>query len=81
MASGLLRFRNTMPYRYPKRRQYKYTKQPYHVRNWPQYEVALRRRGELILWFSEDAIDAWQAPTSGRPGGQRVYSDLALRPP
>ena len=47
-----------MPNRYPKRRQYKYTKKPYRVRNWPAYETALRKRGELTLWFSEDAIDA-----------------------
>ncbi len=67
-----------MSYRYPKRSQYKYTKKPYHVRNWPAYETALRKRGELTLWFSEDAIDAWQAPASGKPGGQRVYSDLAI---
>jgi len=30
------------------------------------------------LWFNEDAIDAWNAPTSGRPGGQRRYSDLTI---
>ena len=78
MTSGLLKVRNTMPYRYPKRSQYKCTKQPYHVRNWLAYETALRRRGELTLWFSEEAIQAWHPPTSGRPGGQRVYSDLAI---
>ena len=44
-----------MPYRYPKRSQYKYTKKPYHVRRWPEYEAALRRRGELTLWFSHEA--------------------------
>ncbi len=67
-----------MPYRYPKRSQYKYTKKPYRVRNWPAYESSLRERGNLTLWFSEDAIVAWHAPASGKPGGQRVYSDLAI---
>ncbi len=67
-----------MPYRYPKRSQYKYTKKPYRIRNWPAYETALRKRGELTLWFSEEAIEAWHAPASGKPGGQRVYSDLAI---
>ncbi len=67
-----------MPYRYPKRSQYKYTKKPYRVRNWPAYETALRKRGELMLWFSEEAIEAWHAPASGKPGGRRIYSDLAI---
>ncbi len=67
-----------MPHHYPKRSQHKYTKKPYRVRNWPDYEAALRKRGELTLWISEEAIQAWHAPASGRPGGQRVYSDLAI---
>ena len=64
--------------RYPKRSQLKYTKQCYRVRNWPQYEAGLRRRGDLTLWFSEEAIAAWRAPTGEKPGGQPVYSDLAI---
>ena len=67
-----------MGHRYPKRSQLKYTKQCYRVRNWPQYEAGLRRRGDLTLWFSEEAIAAWQAPTGAKPGGQTVYSDLAI---
>ncbi len=64
--------------RYPKRSQHKYTKKPYHLRNWPEYEKALRRRGDLTLWFSEEALRAWLAPVGSKPGGQRVYSDLAI---
>ena len=47
-----------MPYRYPKRSQYKYTKKPYRIRNWAEYESALRKRSELTLWFFEEAIVA-----------------------
>ncbi len=64
--------------RYSKRTQLKYTEQRYRVRNWPEYEAGLRRRGDLTLWFSEEAIAAWRAPTGERPGGQPVYSDLAI---
>ena len=32
----------------------------------------------LTLWFDEAAADAWNAPNSGLPGGQRRYSDLAI---
>jgi hypothetical protein len=63
---------------YPKRRQYKYAKKPYRVRNWLEYEAGLRRRGDLTIWFSEDAIKRWTAPASGRPGGQRVYARIAI---
>ena len=53
-------------------------KTKYRVKNWAAYEAALRMRGDVTLWFGEDAINAWNAPTSGRPGGQRRYSDLAI---
>ena len=43
-----------MGHRYPKRSQLKYTKQRYRVRNWREYEVGLRKRGDLTLWFSEE---------------------------
>ncbi len=67
-----------MGQRYPKRTQLKYTKQKYRVRNWREYEAGLRKRGDLNLWFSEEAIAAWRAPTGKKPGGQLVYSDLAI---
>ncbi len=64
--------------KYPKRSQYKYAKSRYRVRNWPEYEAGLRRRGDLTIWFSEDAIKSWREPPSGEPGGQRIYADLAI---
>ncbi len=64
--------------KYPKRKQYKYAKSRYRVRNWPQYEAGLRRRGDVTVWFSEDAIEAWRAPADARPGGQRKYADIAI---
>ncbi|MCK5711935.1 MAG: transposase, partial [Hyphomicrobiaceae bacterium] len=64
--------------KYPKRSQYKYAKSRYRVRNWPEYEAGLRRRGDLTIWFSEDAIKSWREPPSGKPGGQRIYADLAI---
>jgi len=53
-------------------------KTKYRVRNWPAYDVALRDRGDITVWFDEEAICAWNAPASGRPGGQRRYSNLAI---
>ncbi len=63
---------------YPKRSQYKYAKTPYRVRNWPEYEAGLRRRGDVTIWFSEDAIKSWTALASGKPGGQRIYANIAI---
>ena len=62
--------------KYPKRCQYKHAKQKkYHVRNWAEYNEGLRRRGDLTVWFDEEAIANWKADKTGKPGGQRVYSD------
>ena len=67
-----------MGHRYPKRSQLKYTKQRYRVRNWREYEAGLKKRGDLTLWFSEEAIAAWRVPPGEKPGGQTIYSDLAI---
>ena len=53
-------------------------KTKYRVKNWPAYDIALRDRGDITVWFDEESICAWNAPPSGRPGGQRRYSDLAI---
>ena len=64
--------------KYPKRSQYKYAKSPYRLRNWAEYEAGLRRRGDLTVWLSDEALDAWRAPASGKPGGQRTYANIAI---
>ena len=53
-------------------------KTKYRVKNWATYEAALKKRGDITVWFDEGAIRAWNAPLSGRPGGQPRYSDLAI---
>ncbi len=63
---------------YPKRSQYKYAKSQYRIRNWSEYEAGLKRRGDLTVWLSDNALDAWRAPATGKPGGQRRYADLAI---
>ena len=57
-------------------RQYK-TK--YRIRNWREYARGLRSRGDVTIWLSEDAIAAWIPPKNGLRGGQRRYSNLAIR--
>ena len=53
-------------------------KTKYRVANWPAYNQALVRRGDVMVWLSSEAIAAWTASRSGRRGGQRRYSDLAI---
>ena len=48
------------------------------VTNWAEYDAALRRRGSLTVWFTEEAIASWRAAPRTTPGGQPNYSDLAI---
>ena len=64
--------------KYPRRSQYKYAKSQYRERNWSEDEAGLQRRGDLTVWLSDDALESWRAPASGKPGGQRTYADIAI---
>ena len=48
------------------------------MRNWAEYEAGLQKRGDLTVWLSDAALDAWRAPASGKPGGRRTYADIAI---
>ena len=54
-------------------------KTKYRIRNWREYERGLRSCGDVTIWLSEDAIAAWIPPKNGLRGGQRRYSNLAIR--
>ena len=53
-------------------------KQRYRVTNWPEYDRSLRNRGDITLWFSEDAIQAWAPMHNGKQGRPQKFSDLAI---
>lgn len=53
-------------------------KTKYRVTNWPQYDQALVKRGDITLWISPEAINAWNAKPSGRRGAPQKYTDLAI---
>jgi Transposase DDE domain len=67
-----------MPYKFNATRRHKIPKARYRVTNWPEYDAALMRRGDLTVWFTEEAVAAWHAPATGERGGQPVYSSLAI---
>lgn len=50
----------------------------YRVRNWSEYNKALKERGSLTIWFSEEAIQAWYYDGPHKRGAQITYSDLSI---
>jgi len=46
--------------------------------DWAAYDQSLKQRGSVTFWISDEAIKAWIAEPSGKPGGQPKFSDLAI---
>lgn len=67
-----------MPHKFNAGRRDKISKQKHRVTNWAMYNEGLRRRGDLTVWISEDALGLWTAPRRTTRGGQSRYSDLAI---
>lgn len=49
----------------------------YKTRNWAEYNLSLKRRGSLSIWFDPE-MD-WEATSSGRRGRQQTYSAAAIQ--
>ena len=49
----------------------------YRTTNWSSYNVALRKRGSMLIWVDQEM--AWLAPRKGRPGRPPVFSDAAIQ--
>ena len=54
------------------------SKAKYRIRNWRDYNKSLVQRGSITVWFSEGAIDRWQATPTGKRGRPAMYSDDVL---
>jgi len=67
-----------MPHKFNADRRDKIAKQKHRVTNWAEYNESLLRRGDLTVWISEEALASWSAAPRTTPGGQPVYSDLAI---
>jgi hypothetical protein len=51
----------------------------YRVTNWKEYNESLVRRGDVTLWFSEEALTSWEHANQGvKVGRPFTYSDGAI---
>jgi hypothetical protein len=66
-----------MPYKLKDPVRHKFTKKSYNKRDRKTYEEGLKNRGDLTIWFSEDAVAAWNHCNNEKRkrGRQRQYSD------
>lgn len=67
-----------MPHKFNSSRRHKFDKKRYKVTNWHEYNESLRQRGDVTIWLSPEVEDAWCADRRKTPGGQPLYSDLAI---
>ena len=67
-----------MPFKLNQDRRHHIPEQKRKVTNWREYDESLRRRGSLTVWFSDEAVEAWEAERRTSRGGQPEYSDLAI---
>jgi hypothetical protein len=69
---------SAVPFKANADRRHHIPKQRHRVTNWAEYDAALRQRGSLTVWFTEEAIAAWRAEPRTTRGGQPSYSALAI---
>ncbi len=67
-----------LPFKLNQDRRHHIPKQKHKVTNWREYDASLRQRGSLTVWFTDEAIEAWQAEPRTTRGGQPWYSPLAI---
>jgi hypothetical protein len=56
-------------------------KKAYNDRDWKAYDQALKNRGNITIWFCEDAVKQWNAPQEEyrKKGRPKTYSDLSIQ--
>jgi len=67
-----------LPFKLKADRRHHIPKQRHKVTNSAVYDAALRQRGSLTVWFTEEAVAAWRAEPRTTAGGQAWYSPLAI---
>jgi hypothetical protein len=68
----------SVPFKLNQDRRHKIPRQKCKLTNWREYDASLRQRGSLTVWFTDDAVQTWQAEPRTTRGGQPDYSPLAI---
>jgi len=50
----------------------------YRIRNWAEYNRSLVERGNITIWFSDNALEKWVLPNTGKRGRPKTYSNDAI---
>lgn len=54
-------------------------KTQYRIRNWREYNEALKQRGSLTFWLDDEVLNGWlNTAKTGKRGASATYSDLAI---
>lgn len=57
----------------------KVSKTQYRIRNWSEYDAALKKRGSLTFWVDDEVLAGWlNEQKTGKRGASQTYSDLAI---
>jgi hypothetical protein len=67
-----------MPNKHNDKYRHKFKKATYKVNNWSDYNESLRNRGDITVWFTEEAINGWKPEKTGGRGRPQDYSALAI---
>jgi hypothetical protein len=67
-----------MPFKVYANYRHRIPKQRHRITGWSEYDAGLQQRGSLTVWFTEEAVSAWEAEPRVTPGGQPLYSALAI---
>jgi len=68
----------SVPFKLNQDRRHHIPRQKRKLTNWREYDASLRQRGSLTVWFTDKAVQAWQAEPRTTRGGQPDCSPLAI---
>ncbi len=70
-----------MPNKYLERKGIAVPKQKYKVTNWTEYSNSLKRRGDIEICMSDEAIEIWYHKDQSQDGSgkQEEYTDFAIK--
>ena len=67
-----------MPYKHNASRRHQIKKTKYRVTNLSEYNQTLRQRGDITVWFTDEAIANWRPQKTGKRGRPMEYSAHAI---